>query len=109
MTSIRDYVDSDCDDVDGGSRKNYTNNVGTQIYMSPEQMSGQQYNHKVDIYSLGIIFFELLVPFQTEMERFKILTDLRKNIYPLEFSQFYKKHVSFSIIIVCNLNYIYFF
>ena len=31
--------------------------------MSPEQLERKAYDHKVDIYSLGLILFELLVPF----------------------------------------------
>lgn len=59
--------------------------VGTHLYMSPEQMNGQVYNYKVDIYSLGIILFELLIPFVTEMERVTALTNLRKSIFPENF------------------------
>lgn len=66
--------------------------LGTHLYMSPEQLAGSQYDYKVDIYSLGIIFFELLVAFKTEMERICVLTDLRKNIYPKDFThEFYKE------------------
>lgn len=35
------------------------------------------YNQKVDIYSLGIILFEMFHPIATGMERMKVLTDLR--------------------------------
>lgn len=59
--------------------------VGTHLYMSPEQMNGQSYNYKVDIYSLGIILFELLIPFLTEMERVVALMNLRKSIFPRDF------------------------
>ena len=57
----------------------HTDQVGTKLYMSPEQSSGDCYSEKVDIYSLGIIFFELLHPFQTEMERGHTLTALRQD------------------------------
>ena len=42
---------------------------GTVLYMSPEQMNRQSYNQKIDIYAIGIILFELLYPFSTQMER----------------------------------------
>ncbi|CAG2183661.1 unnamed protein product, partial [Oppiella nova] len=49
------------------SSSSHTNRVGTQLYMSPEQIQNHPYSHKVDIFSMGIILFELLVPFKTEM------------------------------------------
>ena len=35
-------------------------------------MEGKAYSHKVDIFSLGLIFFELFCPFGTQMERIKV-------------------------------------
>jgi translation initiation factor 2-alpha kinase 3 len=75
----------------------HTARVGTHLYMSPEQMNGQNYNYKVDIYSLGIILFELLIPFSTKMERVVTLTNLRKSIFPDNFSIQYPDEVSFKI------------
>jgi len=51
------------------------------------------YNYKVDIYSLGVIYFELLNPFTTEMERYQTLTRLRNNIFPPEFPKKFKNEV----------------
>ncbi|XP_039282758.1 eukaryotic translation initiation factor 2-alpha kinase [Nilaparvata lugens] len=67
------------------SREKHTARVGTHLYMSPEQVQGKPYSYKVDIYSLGLILFELLVPFSTEMERAQTLQDLRKNRFPSHF------------------------
>lgn len=64
--------------------------VGTHLYMSPEQLIGNQYDFKVDIYSLGIIYFELLIPFRTEMERINVLTTLRERQYPDDISMLQK-------------------
>lgn len=74
--------------------------------MSPEQINGQGYNYKVDIYSLGIILFELLIPFVTEMERIVALTNLRKSVFPKDFSNDYPAEVrkSYSVSLN-NLNF----
>ncbi|KAG8453329.1 hypothetical protein GDO86_000099 [Hymenochirus boettgeri] len=67
----------------------HTGQVGTKLYMSPEQIYGQSYSHKVDIFSLGLILFELLYPFSTQMERVRILTELRDLKIPELFTQRY--------------------
>nr|CAD7441052.1 unnamed protein product [Timema bartmani] len=69
----------------------HTAQVGTQLYMSPEQSKGLPYNYKVDIYSLGVILVELLVPFGTEMERIRTLLGVRKNKLPPHFKQDYSE------------------
>jgi len=64
----------------------FTSGVGTYIYASPEQLaSSQGYDNKTDIYSLGILLFELLWPFKTGMERIKTLTNIRNGKFPDNF------------------------
>ena len=43
--------------------------VGTQYYCSPEQKQSNKYDSKTDIYSLGIIIFEMFYKFNSLMER----------------------------------------
>lgn len=62
--------------------------------MSPEQLQGLAYNYKVDIYSLGLIYFELLYEFGTEMERISTLKTIRKLQFPHGFSETFHKEVS---------------
>ncbi|CAM5110152.1 unnamed protein product [Eretmochelys imbricata] len=67
----------------------HTGQVGTKLYMSPEQIYGNTYSHKVDIFSLGLILFELLYPFNTQMERVRTLTEVRSLKFPPLFTQKY--------------------
>ena len=51
--------------------------LGTSFYISPEIANGwPQYDSKVDLYSLGVVAFELWHPFATAMERVVVLRDL---------------------------------
>ncbi|XP_046598910.1 eukaryotic translation initiation factor 2-alpha kinase isoform X2 [Neodiprion lecontei] len=86
MTVGCDEVPDERPEINKFKNTVHTARVGTHLYMSPEQMTGQAYDYKVDIYSLGIILYELLVPFKTEMERTIALRDLRKSIFPSDFS-----------------------
>ncbi|XP_020151752.1 eIF-2-alpha kinase GCN2 isoform X1 [Aegilops tauschii subsp. strangulata] len=56
-----------------------TGQVGTYFYTAPEvEQKWPQINEKVDMYSAGVIFFELWHPFSTAMERHLVLTDLKQ-------------------------------
>lgn len=46
--------------------------------MAPEVLNGKRYNHKADVWSLGVIFFELLTGFTPFNGKDK--ADLKRNI-----------------------------
>lgn len=54
-------------------------NVGIGLYKAPEVETGI-YNNKIDIYSLGIIFLELLLNYTTIHEKYKLLKEILKLI-----------------------------
>ncbi|KAM4106014.1 hypothetical protein ACB094_04G035100 [Castanea mollissima] len=56
-----------------------TGQVGTYFYTAPEIEQGwPKIDEKADMYSLGIVFFELWHPFGTAMERHVVLNDLKQ-------------------------------
>lgn len=76
--------------------KKHTAQVGTQLYMSIEQTAGKPYSKKVDIFSLGVILFELLYPFSTSMERVVTLQQVRKQRFPERFTREMPKEYEFA-------------
>ncbi|KAJ0034165.1 hypothetical protein Pint_25782 [Pistacia integerrima] len=55
-----------------------TGQVGTYFYTAPEIEQGwPKIDEKADMYSLGVVFFELWHPFVTAMERHIVLSDLK--------------------------------
>ena len=64
-----------------------TGNVGTALYTAPELLSKNgttsNYTDKVDMYSLGIIFYEMCQPFATGSERVLELQKIREKNHTL--------------------------
>lgn len=51
---------------------------GTPLVMAPEVLNGKKYNHKADVWSLGIVFFEMITGFTPFTGRDK--NDLKNNL-----------------------------
>lgn len=58
--------------------------IGTPYYMSPDQLSGEEVDARSDIYSLGVVFFEMLIgqrPFN-EKDILKVIVQHQKALPP---------------------------
>ena len=74
----KEQSDHDCCNDD------HTAGVGTRSYASPEQMNGSAYDSSTDVFSLGVMLFELLYPMYTGMERNICLSRLRDQTFPID-------------------------
>ncbi|MEE4311911.1 MAG: protein kinase [candidate division KSB1 bacterium] len=60
--------------------------LGTVSYMSPEQACGEEVDHRSDIWSFGVMFYEMLtgqLPFSGELERTVMYRIVNEEPYPL--------------------------
>ena len=60
--------------------------LGTPYYMSPEQMRTEPVDHRADLYSAGVIFFEMLTgarPFEGETLTEVVLKHINEDVPPM--------------------------
>uniref|UniRef100_A0A7E4ZXQ8 non-specific serine/threonine protein kinase n=1 Tax=Panagrellus redivivus TaxID=6233 RepID=A0A7E4ZXQ8_PANRE len=75
------------DDMEPLASSMLSSNVGTFLYAAPE-LSSKKYTKSVDIYSAGIVIYELFIIFKTGHERVAMLKELRETGVPSrEFNQ----------------------
>ena len=72
---------------------NNNDNINNNTLNSSASMNNSPYDAKVDMYALGIIFFEMWYPFSTAHERVKVIKDLRHGIFPLDFKESHSRQV----------------
>jgi len=91
LTRKNSCVSSNSNNIlDSTTLSYHTKNVGTLLYASPEQLNENYYDQKSDIFSLGLILFELVVPFKTLMEKHERFRDLKNNKIPENLNNLYK-------------------
>jgi serine/threonine protein kinase len=59
--------------------------MGTVLYMSPEQVKGEKVDNRTDIYSLGVTFFQMLTgqaPYSGDTTEYEVYTQIVKEPLP---------------------------
>ena len=72
--------------VDGGDPVSLNDRFGTPFYMSPEMMGRKFYNSKSDIWSLGVIYYQMIfgsLPFygNNDAELYKDVTEHKGDLF----------------------------
>uniref|UniRef100_A0A0N5BAT7 non-specific serine/threonine protein kinase n=1 Tax=Strongyloides papillosus TaxID=174720 RepID=A0A0N5BAT7_STREA len=81
----------------------HTKGIGSVNYAPDEQMTSRTYGPEVDIFALGMVFYELLSDFSTRSECYNAFMQLRKTgKLPIEFCKKYPKKSNMIESMVCK-------
>ncbi|KRX08180.1 Ubiquitin-conjugating enzyme/RWD-like protein [Pseudocohnilembus persalinus] len=65
-----------------------TRGAGTGLYRAPEVIEGTKYHTKADMYSLGVIIYEMWYPFEFKQERYECIKLAKnKGEFPPDFDE----------------------
>ena len=78
-SSTNSYDYSQALDKHRQTKTKHTLGIGTASYTSPEQISSSNYGTPSDIYSLGLIFLEMIGHYQTAHERARAFHSIRRD------------------------------
>lgn len=81
IVKIGDFGLSKQTEQNGNEDPITTRSYGNQLYLAPERSQNHICSKRSDIYSLGIIFIELFMPFKTIMEKMITLEAVRNGRY----------------------------
>lgn len=84
--TVSDPVYQDKTDIGVEYEGSMTRSVGTKTFASPEQLNAdkEKFDHRADIFSLGLVMLLLFHPMGTSMEQHKTIKDCKNRILPSE-------------------------
>ena len=66
----------------------------TLLYNGPEVINNNEYSYYSDMYSIGIILYEMLNTFKTSMEKYENIDAVKRGIFSEEFTKEYKYEIT---------------
>ncbi|CAL8258100.1 unnamed protein product [Lota lota] len=78
---------------DDGNVLDKTMRTGTKSFMAPEQMNKNQYDQKVDIFALGLVYFQMLWNMFGH-EKNEIWDGIRNQTFPEDFKRTFPKELN---------------